>query len=436
MMNLRNWTLALVMACCAAPALAQQDDEDERVYDYRWRAHVMVGSQIADDSDYDTGTQFKVGIGRALSPYIMLDAQFNAGELSTNRGDDYERMATGLDFLYFPRGAFFLDADQFQPFVGVGATYHEIDFVGNTESNYGSDVIAGFVYDLGSASIRGEARYQVDKVDELSFGTITIDDTFYTYAFMLGVSFPFGEKPLPYNYDSDGDGVPDRLDKCPNTPRGTPVDSNGCPLDSDGDGVPNFRDKCPDTPRGAAVNADGCSIDDDGDGVPNNIDECPDTPRGVAVNSRGCPLDSDGDGVPDDIDECPGTLPGMAVNSRGCVVSQVFELNGVHFEFDKARLMLDSKTVLDGVAKSLKNEPNIRIVIQGHTDSVGSDQYNQRLSQDRAQSVVNYLSSRGIDIGRFRAVGYGESRPVATNATDDGRERNRRVELEVISPEN
>lgn len=435
MRNLRTAALALVMAT-TMPAFA---DDEETVIDTRWRAHAMIGTTVADDEDKDNGEQYKIGFGKPISSYFMFDLHANVGELKTDRNDVYERQAAGIDLLYFPFGAFALDATPMQPFLGVGATYHEIEFLGSSESNHGNDVILGFMYELDKVSLRGEARYQLDNIDGVPHPTnpgtnIIEEDTFYTYAFMIGVSVPFGEKPLPYNYDSDGDGVPDRLDKCPNTPRGTPVDATGCPLDSDGDGVPNFRDKCPNTPPGAKVNVDGCSIDDDRDGVPNDIDQCPGTPYGVPVDSRGCPLDTDGDGVPNKIDECPGTLPGLKVNSRGCVISQTVDLSGVHFEFNKARLMLDSKTVLGNVAKSLANEPDISIIIAGHTDSVGSDAYNKKLSQERAQSVVDYLVTQGISRSRLRAVGYGESKPVADNNTDDGRERNRRVELQVISP--
>lgn len=429
-MKLRTLALAAAVSAFTAPVLANSADE-ESVYDDRWRGHFMLGAQVADDEDLDNGAQAKIGIGKPISRYIMLDAHLNYGELKTSKNDVYERAAAGLDVLFFPFGAFELDASALQPYFGVGLTYHEIDFVGDIETDYGNDAILGFSYDLGEASLRAEARYQVDKINEKD---VLVDDYFYTYAFMLGVSVPFGDKPLPYNYDSDGDGIPDRIDKCPNTPRGTPVDSDGCPLDSDGDGVPNFRDQCPNTPPGAKVNVNGCSIDDDRDGVPNDIDQCPNTPYGVPVDVRGCPLDSDNDGVPNKIDQCPGTLPGMKVNSRGCVISQNVDIEGVHFEFNKARLMLDSKTVLNNVAKALTNEPDVSIIIAGHTDSVGSDAYNKRLSQQRAQSVVDYLISKGIDSSRLRAVGYGESKPIADNSTDEGRERNRRVELQVISP--
>ncbi|AMO67932.1 OmpA/MotB [gamma proteobacterium BDW918] len=435
MSKLRNITLALAVGCSAFSAYAA--DDKEAVIDSRWRVHGMIGSTFADKDDYDSGNEGKIGIGKPISAYVMVDTHLNYGELKNTNNDTYSRFAGGLDFLYFPLGAFMLNADALQPYLGVGVTYHEIDYetptVTSNQTDYGSDAIAGFMYELDKVSLRGEIRYQIDSIQR-DLPLFPDDDNFYTYAALIGISVPFGEKPRPYNFDSDGDGVPDRIDKCPNTPRGTPVDATGCPLDSDGDGIPNFRDQCPNTPPGARVNVNGCSIDDDGDGVPNDIDQCPGTPRGVPVNAQGCPLDSDGDGVPNKIDQCPGTLPGLKVNSRGCVISQTVALSGVHFEFNKSRLMLDSQTVLDKVAESLANEPDVNIIIMGHTDSVGSDAYNLKLSQSRAESVVRYLTRKGISESRQKAKGYGESRPVADNSTDEGRERNRRVELQVISP--
>ncbi len=120
--------------------------------------------------------------------------------------------------------------------------------------------------------------------------------------------------------DADGDGVPDRRDLCPETPRGAIVDRDGCPIDSDGDGVYDGIDQCPDTPFGAIVDERGCPIDSDGDGVYDGIDQCPDTPRGAIVDERGCPIDSDGDGVPDGIDRCPDTPLGAIVDEFGCPI--------------------------------------------------------------------------------------------------------------------
>jgi OmpA-OmpF porin, OOP family len=118
--------------------------------------------------------------------------------------------------------------------------------------------------------------------------------------------------------DSDADGVPDGIDQCPNTPAGAKVDAKGCPIDSDGDGVPDGIDQCPNTPAGETVDAKGCPMDSDGDGVPDGLDKCPDTPKGAIVDANGCPLDSDLDGVPDGIDQCPNTPPGTKVDATGC----------------------------------------------------------------------------------------------------------------------
>ncbi|MCC5904195.1 MAG: OmpA family protein [Halomonas sp.] len=189
--------------------------------------------------------------------------------------------------------------------------------------------------------------------------------------------------------------------------------------------------QCPsygEVPAGVAVDAQGCPLDSDGDGVPDYRDQCPGTPAGVEVDARGCPLDSDGDGVPDYRDQCPDTPAGVAVNALGCPESLV--LRDVNFEFDSAQLTSNAQQVLNGIAERLVNNPDVRVSIEGHTDSRGSAQYNQNLSQRRAESVAAYLSQRGVATNRMRAIGYGEARPVASNDTDAGRAQNRRVELD------
>ena len=128
--------------------------------------------------------------------------------------------------------------------------------------------------------------------------------------------------------DSDKDGVADGIDKCPNTPIGAKVDAVGCPIDSDKDGVPDGIDKCPNTPPGAVVDPTGCPLDADKDGVPDGIDKCPNTPPGAVVDATGCPLDSDKDGVPDGIDKCPNTPPGMPVDATGCPLVPVKDSDG------------------------------------------------------------------------------------------------------------
>jgi len=168
-------------------------------------------------------------------------------------------------------------------------------------------------------------------------------------------------------------------------------------------------------------------VDTDGDGVIDADDMCPGTPAGVAVDAVGCPLDSDNDGVPDFQDQCPGTPAGVEVNGLGCEEDLV--LRDVNFEFDSATLTMGAEQILDDVADKLRANSNVRVRIEGHTDSMGSEAYNQDLSQARADSVADYLMRQGVDAERMRTVGYGESQPVASNDTDAGRAENRRVEL-------
>jgi flagellar motor protein MotB len=205
--------------------------------------------------------------------------------------------------------------------------------------------------------------------------------------------------------DSDGDGVPDDIDRCPDTPRGVKVDEFGCPLDSDGDGVPDYLDKCPDTPRGVPVDQWGCPIKED-----------------VTII-----LDSDGDGVPDDRDQCPDTPIGARVDERGCWI-----LANVLFDYNKAIVKPQFYPILDEAIEVLKRNPQVRIRIQGHTCDIGGPKYNMGLSQRRANAVMKYFIQKGIAKERLSTIGFGLTKPVAPNDSEANRAKNRRVELEPI----
>ena len=165
-------------------------------------------------------------------------------------------------------------------------------------------------------------------------------------------------------------------------------------------------------------------MDSDGDGVLDPQDKCPGTPLGVKVDANGCPLDSDKDGVTDDKDKCPNTPLGAKVNELGCWV-----LENLHFKSNKDQIEPVSFPLLDNVVKVLKDNPNVRIEVQGHTDSTGSAALNDKLSKNRAKSVMNYLTRHGIAANRLTAVGFGPSKPIAPNDNPMGRAKNRRVEL-------
>jgi outer membrane protein OmpA-like peptidoglycan-associated protein len=232
--------------------------------------------------------------------------------------------------------------------------------------------------------------------------------------------------------DSDNDGVADYLDKCPNTPTGVKVDSNGCPLDSDGDGVADYLDKCPNTPANVKVDSNGCPLDSDNDGVADYLDKCANTPANVKVDSNGCPLDSDGDGVPDYLDKCPNTPKGDRVDKNGCTINKTVVLTtDVTFEFDKSNLQPKAKDKLDEIVESLKADNNYSVKIEGYTDAIGTEAYNKKLSERRSKSVADYLISKGIDKNKLESVGFGEANPVSTNKTSAGRAANRRVVIKI-----
>jgi len=282
--------------------------------------------------------------------------------------------------------------------------------------------------------------------------------------------------------DSDEDGVPDYKDRCPNTSAGLTVDSTGCPLDSDGDGVPDHLDKCPDTAPNVAVGEDGCSLDSDGDGVPDADDLCPGTPAEAysTVDEHGCPSDKDNDGVPDYADKCPNTPieatekqknEGMRyIDNHGCEIDtdgdgipdwkdncitqpgpdfnngcpglsqevrRTFQqaLNGIEFETGSAIIKPSSYPILNKVADLILQNKDWNVEIQGHTDSSGKEDDNQRLSQQRAQSVKAYLISKGVDGNQLTATGFGSSKPIASNSTAAGRAKNRRVVFNVTFEE-
>ena len=231
--------------------------------------------------------------------------------------------------------------------------------------------------------------------------------------------------------DSDGDGIEDSKDDCPNT--AGLAEFNGCP-DSDGDGVPDKDDDCP-TVKGLKSLA-GCP-DADGDGVADNKDNCPNE-AGPAANN-GCPWpDSDGDGVLDKDDKCPNEAGTVANN--GCpeinppaeVMATLNEYaRTVLFDTGKSSFKKETEPVLEAMTAIFKEYPEASFTIEGHTDSVGSSKSNQLLSERRANAVRDYLIANGINADRLTAVGYGEDRPIDDNKTAAGRKNNRRVEVKL-----
>ncbi len=234
--------------------------------------------------------------------------------------------------------------------------------------------------------------------------------------------------------DKDADGIADKDDKCPDVPG---ISANkGCPVtDSDNDGVNDDVDKCPDTP--GLKKYDGCPIPDrDRDGINDEEDKCPDEPGYARYG--GCLVpDTDGDGINDEEDKCPA-VKGSKENN-GCpaevkkeIVEKVdYAAKRIQFKVSKATLLPQSLTVLDEVATILKENPELNLLIEGHTSADGSFTSNMKLSNDRAGAVLQYLVSKGIDKNRLTAKGFGPTQPLNEGKTAEQRAENRRVVLQL-----
>ncbi len=266
----------------------------------------------------------------------------------------------------------------------------------------------------------------------------------------------------PKRKDSDGDGVADYSDHCEDTPRGQAVTSFGCPMDRDFDGIVDSLDACVEVPGpkdnkgcpwpdtdgdGLLDNYDKCIntagprenmgcpwADRDNDGIIDKEDKCPDTP-GVA-KYQGCP-DTDNDGIMDYNDRCPET-PGVLENF-GCPPLKKEEqealleaFNNLHFESGRAIIKPSSYTSLNKLSSVMKSNPKTKLILHGHTDNVGAFEDNMILSEDRAKAVKRYLAGKGIRLDRMSHKGFGETKPVDTNETVEGRKNNRRVEMTLV----
>ncbi len=257
-------------------------------------------------------------------------------------------------------------------------------------------------------------------------------------------ALPLPAPPPPA--DRDGDGIADDSDACPDVLGIEHADptKHGCPSDRDDDTIADDKDACPDVAGVASEDPSkhGCPPDGDGDGIVDGEDGCPETP-GVPSEDpsrHGCPPDTDGDGIVDGEDACPDAAgePNEDPDKHGCplvaiVVDEIRITERVHFATRSARILPESNDLLMAIAQLLRDHPEVLLVsIEGHTDSRDNDYYNKQLSTWRAAAVRRFLIEKGkIEPARLVSVGFGEERPIADNATEEGMAKNRRVEFHI-----
>ncbi len=396
---MRPLAVAALAAAIATPVMAEQKD-----YIY---ISPFAGYQLFDSKRdlSETGT-FGVGLEYRFTPRWAVEAVYSRADADRKHvpgSSDFEELR--LDGLYYLADA----SRAWNPYLALG--------VGDADFGSGPVSIrtAGTNHDETRVNIGGGIRYHITEAVSLR-GDLRefhgIDESTFDTQVSLGLSMAFGrvtggktEPAAPVVMDADNDGISDGSDQCPGTPAGAQVDSLGCELDHDNDGVANSRDECPGTPAGASVDGRGCETDSDSDGVVDSKDQCPNTSAGADVDASGC------EGVAETV--------------------ETIELR-VQFPTNSAQIDGSYDREIRKVADFMAEHPETTVEIAGHSDSAGNADYNQSLSQQRAEAVAGRLTGNlGVDADRVSAVGYGEAEPIADNDTAGGRAQNRRVEARI-----
>jgi len=381
---MKKIVIGMSLALAAGSALAEDSN-----FDNRWYITPNV-SFVKPDTDKNVSSGLALGLawGKFVTDKISLDLELSTASFDKvgGIGEISERTVALMGRYHFA------EASGFLPYLGlgVGALRHN-GLATDTQihqglSSKGTDAVLNMAVGMSkeltdNLRLRTELRYQMENSDDLVSG----ENAFGNYMFNTGLSMAFGKA-------SQQSTVTKLVEQAPT-------------LDSDNDGVSDANDRCPNSAAGAKVDSTGCAIAVDGD--------------------------DDRDGVANSRDVCPHSQAGAVVGNDGCEVKVVIELQGVHFDTDKSTLKPESIAILNAAVKTLGEHGTIMVEVAGHTDSRASDAYNQALSQRRAKVVLDYLTAHGINADRMTWKGYGESQPIATNETADGRARNRRTELIV-----
>jgi OOP family OmpA-OmpF porin len=354
---MKTATHLLLAAFLTATCSAAQAEHDEDITGF----YISPGFgyyNFNKEREVDDETLFSLGLGYRFESPWALELRYLESGTDDDFGDDVDYKQWRVDALYN-----LARRENVQPYLAFGAG--EGDFQWDDYSDHDETVVnagGGFkIFLTEKLAFRSDLRF-INSLDEEATD----------FAITLGVAYHFG------------------------SPK-----AHAAPADSDGDGVIDANDRCPNTPAGEAVDTNGCSLDDDRDGVPNSRDECPDSKAGARVDEKGCYI----------------------------ILKETVQIEiNVEFDFDSAAARPTHKDKVEKVVKFLKEYPLTSVTIEGHTDSVGSAEYNKGLSLRRAKTVADVLIKEfGVAPERVSVAGYGEEKPIADNSTEDGRQRNRRV---------
>ena len=376
------------------PMYSYTDSVRDAQFDNYDSIGLTIGIKRGEDCKFDV-TEFGFFYG-ANAEYAGTNIDTKATKIFLNQLKEYDMLP------------------KLKLFALVGLGYEDTDdsITSDPYFNYG----AGLKYKFtDSYSLRVDARH--------IFKPSGVQNVMYSVGF--GVSF--GEKSAKQPIK---DEPKDELKKVEDIPEVVIL------LDSDNDGINDNDDMCESTPNGIKVDNKGCELDSDNDGIKDSKDICSNTITGVKVDSKGCELDSDNDGIVDSKDNCNNTSENIKVDDSGCpiVVKELLvpaDL-GIVFETNSADIKSDDESKLDLYVIYLKEVPTATMIIEAHTDSIGSEDYNLQLSQKRANSVKDKIVSMGIDPKRIEAIGYGETKPLVSNDTPLNRAKNRRVTAKII----
>lgn len=441
--------IGLLLIAGQLPAYAQSTTKSKKIPAVIEKSNYLYLVPTIGVYTFDSGDDFKTG-----NLYGLVFGYQNKGKAITDRLG-IEGFAAMIDSRarkdnqtvngYLLRGEVVYDLirARFVPFLSLGGGALILDAKDDSVNRYIVTPGLGVKYALTNhLDLRADFRrnFSFDPKDSAN-NEFTVGLTF-----LLDNVRTLATPPPP---DADGDGVPDAVDRCPDTPRGKKVDQFGCPPDADGDGVPDFKDKCLETPTGARVDLTGCNTDNDGDGVPNELDLCPDTPPGIVANNKGCvptmeltrisPVDV-GIIVAKEVSSTPANIAPPAIPTAPAIgtaptivavpaIVAAAALEPIYFQFDSYALTDKSKQLLRQNAQWLKANPGSKISVEGNCDWRGTKAYNVKLGEKRAQAAKSYLLTLGIDANLITVTSHGEENPIDPASSLSAAAKNRRVDF-------